>query len=485
MDERVVMPKQTSSRKAAVLEKISEKAIAQGSAKLFGLMWAFIHIYENTIEGRVLTPAMKPDALLGALIVSLAIWLAFSPDSEKRLLILAAVAACSTALKLPLITNHGLIMLLLNLALLAQWSFMRLRRQDYESLYQHTVPLLRLMFAMAYGAAAIAKINSDFLNPATSCANSLFAKSLSVLPSSMAQTIADLSAPFMPWYIMIAELSIPILLLVPKTRNFAVVGASVFHFGITASPPVSGAGFTFMLVCLLSIFLSDPVRAEIHARLERHFRRVPRPWGITIVVIACALFILLPLDRTSNPFRTIRRIPVNLTVLLLIFEYCRAIWIRRIAGKTRSPLLSTRNVVGALFVGLVLLNAASPYLGGKTLVSFTMYSNLQTERDRHNHLLIPRIGLWSGQDDVVRIVESPIPRFQSWAGVGAWIPIHEVRRRVRPFQDFPLSYTDGNVVYSAERARDIEHLGLANRNLIGEWLLAYRPQIDGEQPCLW
>jgi hypothetical protein len=61
------------------------------------------------------------------------------------------------------------------------------------------------------------------------------------------------------------------------------------------------------------------------------------------------------------------------------------------------------HVVLAVALLLVVLNAASPYLGLKTRFSFTMFSNLQTEPGRWNHVVLPEaMRVFGMQDGIVR-----------------------------------------------------------------------------------
>lgn len=59
---------------------------------------------------------------------------------------------------------------------------------------------------------------------------------------------------------------------------------------------------------------------------------------------------------------------------------------------------------------LVVLNAASPYLGLKTMYSIAMYTNLRTEPGLWNHLLVPEsFRVFDLQDGLVQLVSSDDP----------------------------------------------------------------------------
>ena len=87
-------------------------------------------------------------------------------------------------------------------------------------------------------------------------------------------------------------------------------------------------------------------------------------------------------------------------------------------------------------VALTLLSAASPYLGLKTMTSLAMYSNLGTEGDHWNHLLIPRsVKVFGFQDDLIEITASSDPIYQAIADSRKLLPRFELRRRLRRFGD--------------------------------------------------
>jgi len=56
---------------------------------------------------------------------------------------------------------------------------------------------------------------------------------------------------------------------------------------------------------------------------------------------------------------------------------------------------------------LMILNGLSPYLGLKTQNSLTMFSNLQTEGNQWNHILLPEaMRIFDFQTDLVELVDS-------------------------------------------------------------------------------
>jgi hypothetical protein len=80
---------------------------------------------------------------------------------------------------------------------------------------------------------------------------------------------------------------------------------------------------------------------------------------------------------------------------------------------------------------ILLANGLGPYLGFKSALSFSMYSNLRVEGSS-NHFLIPKgsIQLFDGIDDLVTLLDSSSPQFARLARQGSSLPLLELRRRL-------------------------------------------------------
>jgi hypothetical protein len=98
-----------------------------------------------------------------------------------------------------------------------------------------------------------------------------------------------------------------------------------------------------------------------------------------------------------------------------------------------------------IIVVLLVLNGCAPYLGLKTATSFTMYSNLRTEGDRWNHLLVPpELKRWTYQDDLVEILETNHPTLRRYAESQHSLTWFELRRAVSSAEeDFWVTYRRG------------------------------------------
>jgi hypothetical protein len=168
-------------------------------------------------------------------------------------------------------------------------------------------------------------------------------------------------------------------------------------------------------------------------------------------------------------------------IFLIVGSAVVAMGLATLASYRRRPapssaLIGWRNRVAApqlALVVLLLLNAASPYLGGKTTSSFTMFSNLRTEDGVSNHLFLPRAPVSSPQDDLVRIHDSTNDVLQGHAERQELIAYHELRRALRADPSASVRFTRSGQVHSLESA-DLDP-ELVSLPLLQRKLLHFRP----------
>ena len=105
---------------------------------------------------------------------------------------------------------------------------------------------------------------------------------------------------------------------------------------------------------------------------------------------------------------------------------------------------------------LVVLNAATPYVGLKTQSAFTMYSNLQTEDGRWNHVLIPEsVRVFDMQDDTVEVVRSSDERLAEAAGDDTNLIEHDFRTHLSQHPKLSVTYRhEGQLVTVARAGED-------------------------------
>jgi hypothetical protein len=159
--------------------------------------------------------------------------------------------------------------------------------------------------------------------------------------------------------------------------------------------------------------------------------------------------------------------------------------------------LGAGHAVFAVALILILVNAASPYLGLKSRFSFTMFSNLQTEPGRWNHVVLPEaMRIFPMQDGLVRFdeVSDPLlaaqlefytgprrPSSGAVTGDAMGMPLLAAQRLASYFPDATIRYTyEGNAHVAAPVSSD-PLLGMSVPLLVQK-LGGFRP-LDALDTC--
>ena len=449
-------------------------AAADGHVRLFAVLWALAHLVH------VLRHA-EPGSLVTWAVVVAALLLAARPDRGWSLATLATVQVAHAALLLPLMPNHYLLMAFGNLGLLVvlahRWNIPTALARDWFA-------YLRWVLAIAYGAAAVAKLNTGFFSEYT-CAATLFYDSARAFGAPQLPVTVE---ALLPYLTATAELGVVVLLLVPATRTAGVALAVGLHLVMAISPTAfAGLGFTAAVFAFVVPFMSPALMAyllehvdrwmEAIAGWRRDVRRLVGVLAAGVYVAAAGGHIPLP----EGPF--FERgwwltAPVIAAVGGGILMGC---WVTR--SQRPAPLVfRVRSPVAVGVVALVALTAAAPYLGSRTLMTFSMYSNLETARGESNHFLIPRLPREGSQDDLVTIHESDNPRLMNAANHGAQVTWHELRRELAEHPEDALVYERQGEVFDLDRAADDPDL--ASTHPVWHRLVAHR-DVSPEPLCRW
>jgi hypothetical protein len=109
---------------------------------------------------------------------------------------------------------------------------------------------------------------------------------------------------------------------------------------------------------------------------------------------------------------------------------------------------------------LVFVNGLSPYLGLKTENSFTMFSNVQTEGNLWNQLVLPRaMRVFPFQDELVKIESSSDPQFQKAADENSRYVYWHFRRDATDKPDASVQYLYQGKYRDVRRIADDPILG--------------------------
>lgn len=437
-------------------------------------------------------------------------WLLLRPSSSLRFLALLCAQLWVAVELLPMMSNHLILTafgsLLMLPALVRRVVAARSWQIDRSALYQEIAPPGRLIFLALFVFAGFHKINADWFRPEVSCGAEVYlrtAERIPLLPSAFWAQIAVI------YGVVAVELVVPPMLLTPSLRHVGIFLAGGFLFlnGIAGY-------FNFAAVSMALLFLFLPegsidrfsawclqwgmCHRWVAARSSRIGEFVVRV--LTVSLFVCAAILALDaewLDRSPQLVRelaTARRPPLSYAFEALWWVYgvaALAIFIILVRSGTRAmtgprQLLRLRHRSLAIVPLLVVLNGAAPYLGLKTEYSFSMFSNLRTEGDESNHLLVRRpLDLFGYQNDLAVIEDSSDEELKKMAQHGYLLPYVELQSYVREQGrkdrgDFSLAYRRGGRSRRVDIADRDPELNQTSGSIL-EALVHFRP-VDGSGP---
>ena len=392
-----------------------------------------------------------------------AIVLLLRPTSLHRLLVLFALIVVELIVNLPEPLNHDVLLAGGAAGALLDRAWLRVRGTADDGaafFFGRVAPMLRVAFIVMWFAAAFAKINRGFLSADTSCAlwivDSVPLLDTGAFPQAVRALIVGGT--------VLTEFSIPVLLLMRRTRLVGVALGWMFHFiaAFAGHTAFSGVGWSMYLLFLPVATLAAiadvgverwrGVATTARERLERAWRHpATLPLLVCVWLLAVVALQQLPVVWLNRA----RRYGAMLPYVMLAPVWAWLVWqgVRRRAGADDGGAVSLRlrHPVAFLVVGLVLVNALTPYVGLKTRYSFTMYSNIRTEADLWNHFLVPSaVRVTELEDDLIRVTRvTGVGEDEDVAAIlGAQVPTGEARRVLAP-------HPDATVVYEMDGRRHV------------------------------
>jgi len=380
---------------------------------LFVRTWAVAHVLHLLIANR-----NALDTPWNVAVVALALAVLLRPVDGRLLVAMLVAQLVEYAVEMPFSPDHWALVSFVNLALLCT---MAVRRSTAVETIATAFPAVRAILLIAYGAAALSKWNTTFLDPITSCANAI----AKVVTFGLVGPLGD--SGILSTGAALTESAVFVCLLIPRTRCWGVLLGLAFHFTLSASPVMVVGDFTSTVYAIFLLFLAPEVTARAldriaawasRSRVVRDARRRP---AITAVVAFAALGLgghLWP----SAAGATLYVLEQFYFVTLLVCTAVAVVELRRGSrvGAVRAYHLPV--------LALALLWALNPYLGLRTTGSFTMFSNLQTESPHTNHLFMPSLRIPDWQDEMVVLEESNDDQLASGAANKMAIPLVALQR---------------------------------------------------------
>jgi hypothetical protein len=368
------------------------------------------------------------------------------------------------SIRMPLVTNHYVFALLADTTILLAWVREIVRRRGArpteKAFYESFAPFLRIEVLILYSIAAFHKLNWDFLSPASSCAVDLIRVDI----PSLFQFLPRVPSSAVLDYMMIAiallcEASLAVMLFVPRWRLAGIAVGLPFHWVLGLTDHVD---FSVTMVATYVLFLPhgflQATASFLESTLGPFARNARRALGF--LPMAAALALVMSAWFYGRGFFSITRLfllawlPIGLFSAIvfawLAFQVRRQIWPSTSSGLRPSHRL------GWIVPALVVANGLSPYFGFKTDSSFSMYSNLRTEANLGNHVLIPASWkIWRIQDDLVQVKSTSDSDLWDISGRGTMlVPLFVVQDRLwRRGQDMQIHYVRDGVDHDLKSAR--------------------------------
>ena len=380
--------------------------------------------------------------LSGAILIGLALMVIRSPRPITFALFLAT-DIFAVASRMGPVPNHILFSLVMNALMLAVLIGALIKEKrapnvDARGMWVTIVaPMVRMSVAILYFFTVFHKINRAYFNPDVSCASTMLHEiggMYSIIPSGV---FADNLAIYGT---LLIEGLIPILMFIPRTRLAGGVLALGFHAMLSLHPHPGIYSFTATIVSLLSWFIPSGFFVNIQPA-PKVLKALQIVWIMTCIMVTTALLVGV-VPSLKSIVTQAGTIGFSIGYYgILVYSAATAVAFLLHSWRNRADLAGPYSVVGSLskqlmfscpLCALLVLIGMQPYLGLRTRMCFSMFSNLQTEGGVGNHLLIPdALQQTRWQKELVSVVTSDDPGLDTIANRHHRIPILELSRRIR------------------------------------------------------
>lgn len=344
--------------------------------------------------------------------------------------------ALRNLVKFPGLANHSNVILFVCIFLIPLQLQRALRRPNSDT--AAAVGTLRWVVVLMYFFAGFHKLNQDFFDPSVSCALEKVEDYFALLDVEVDE-LPGWMHRLMPFSVLVMELAPAVLLLFGRTQWVGIAMLLLIH-GLLA--PVGFADFSCLAMSFLWLFV--PPR-ELH--------RVPvRSYLRSLAVSFIGLQLILAYWRIPADDEVLGH--VEGMALILGFT---PLWFTYFRFRGLGPVMhAPRYLLHWALLAFIVFFCMNNYLGLRTAGTLSMFSNLVTETERSNHLLLGSnpLKVFGFQDDTVEVLR--------------------VDRRIRGrYRDALLA---GNRIPRVEFARILDRLRKKKRRGLYLWV-AYRGQV--------
>lgn len=313
------------------------------------------------------------------LVLGAAIFAFVRPQSTRVLFLLVLVSSISAWVQAPVNSNHTITRNFLLLGYWLSFGLAMIGNRPANAIFTGFGLAGQGVLLVMYFFGIFHKINTDFLNPITSCATTLWR--LMPAPLSTLQGPAIDAATIYGTFIV--EGSIALALLVPRWRHYGIAAGMAFHLLLAMSSYAMYISFTMLSIAMHTLFLSEgAARGVMESKPMQALRSRMRHPLYIVAALAVLMAIAALAFRGFYGLATMFALPLVLPYCLIILLY----------GRSDEKLMANRRpgvlAVGAITFAACFANGAMPYLGLKTAQSLNMYANLRLEQGASNHLVL-------------------------------------------------------------------------------------------------
>lgn len=409
---------------------------------------------------------------------------------ELPLIVLCAAVPVSAWFEAPLVGNHWVLATAVCLAYLSAAAVVAVRghRGDQLRTWAMFAPAGRLVLLIAYGFAAFSKLNTGFFDPATSCAvfyqNQLATSwGLSGLSTAgdegLGQAVAVSAAA--------VELSVPVLLLVARTRRWGLLLAMSFHWVLALDLAQHFWDFSAVLFTCFLLFLDDDQLGRLSSTVVWLRNRVRPSVRLLLATMGFGVGVLATAAGALGESMVLRGLAVlGAHLAWWVLGTATVVLVALVVRRASVPQGSLVRVVSPLMLlvpALVLVNGLTPYLEIKTGFGWNMYSNLRTVAGDTNHLVVPATWDLSGlQSDRIEVLSSSDDRLTDRPGYEfVW---SEFREYAHDNPDMTVSYRRGGETFAAESLAD-DPASTGTVSEVSRRLQPFRAvDVSGSERCL-
>jgi hypothetical protein len=381
---------------------------------------------------------------------------------------------CVLARHFPRMANHCNIEIFIELIILGliSWKILFPKFSLSSNLIQK---IIQISLITIYFFTGFHKLNTDFFNPCVSCVNGINERIIGNFTGIELKLPQNLSC-FLQYFTIFVEMILPFGLLHFKTRKWTAILLLFFHCWLSF---VYYADFSGLATFLIIGSITNLEEKIIDTKL----------WNALKIYILFTLFAVIvnasciKLGYTMNEKYFIQGLIFNIGwfVFVLVFfkNYVSKL---NFFNKNHIPILS-------LIVFLISIWSLKAYIGLGNSSNLTMFSNVLTEKNRSNHLIIntKKTKIFDFEEDTVLILKLS-DSLKKEALVGYKIPKIEFQFEVHEWaKKYPKTNLNCTLIYKNDTIiiPDLKQSKF-NKTLWWYRFVNFRKiQVEGPNFCYW